>query len=82
MLDNALLVIGVVLVGIYLLIRPRRGGSDAPPCVTSSPIVPIPILGMPLEFGLSPVKMITRCFQEYGRIFTIPVCVELVLEAT
>eukprot|EP00541_Cyclophora_tenuis_P003273 CAMPEP_0116575070 /NCGR_PEP_ID=MMETSP0397-20121206/19749_1 /TAXON_ID=216820 /ORGANISM="Cyclophora tenuis, Strain ECT3854" /LENGTH=493 /DNA_ID=CAMNT_0004103913 /DNA_START=1 /DNA_END=1483 /DNA_ORIENTATION=- len=81
MLETTLLVIGVVLVGIYLLIRPRKGDANAPPCVTSSPVVPVPILGMALEFGLSPVKTITRCFHEFGvntlfhefgGVFTIP----------
>ena len=72
-LATAAAVIGVVLLGLYLLIRPRTGGPNAPPTVLSSPVVPVPIFGMPFEFGLSPVKMITRCYQQYGSVFTIPV---------
>jgi hypothetical protein len=56
---------------IYLLLlRPRRGGKDAPPLVLSSPVGP---LAMALEFGKGPVQMIQRCYHAYGSVFTIPV---------
>ena len=69
----------IVLLGIWLLLRPRRGGANAPPCVLSSPVVPIPLIGMALEFAKSPVKMIKRCLDQYGPVFTIPVCHSLCL---
>lgn len=69
----ALSIGAAILFGIWLVLRPRKGGSNAPPCVLSSPVVPIPLIGMALEFGKSPVKMITRCLNQYGAVFTIPV---------
>lgn len=66
-------ILSLVVLVVYFTIRPRVGGKNAPPTVLTSPIVKVPILGMPLEFGSSPVKMIQRCFTEYGPIFTIPV---------
>jgi hypothetical protein len=71
MLPLAALVAGAILVGLYLLLlRPRRGGKNAPPLVLSSPVGP---LAMALEFGKGPVTMIRRCYQAYGSVFTIPV---------
>jgi len=69
----ALSIGAAILFGIWLVLRPRKGGSNAPPCVLSSPVVPIPLIGMALEFGKSPVKMITRCLNQYGAVFTIPI---------
>lgn len=46
---------------------------DAPPMVLSSPVVKIPIIGQALEFGMSPVKMTKRCYDQYGPVFTVPV---------
>ncbi|KAI2510455.1 cytochrome P450-like protein [Fragilaria crotonensis] len=61
---------GAILLAVYLLLlRPRRGGKNAPPLVLSSPMGP---LAMALEFGKGPVNMITRCYKAYGSVFTIP----------
>ena len=57
----------------YILLRPRKGGKDAPPIVTSSPLVPIPIFGVMAEFFKSPNNMVKRCYKDIGSIFTIPV---------
>ena len=71
MLHLALSIGGAILLALYLLLlRPRRGGKDAPPVVLSSPVGP---LAMALEFGKGPVHMITRCYKAYGSVFTIPV---------
>jgi len=61
----------IILVLYYVLLKPRRGGKDAPPVVDFSPIVSGPF-GMILEFGKSPVRMIRRCYDLYGGIYTIP----------
>mmetsp|Transcript_2259 Transcript_2259/g.3254 ORF Transcript_2259/g.3254 Transcript_2259/m.3254 type:complete len:484 (+) Transcript_2259:39-1490(+) len=67
-----LYVLGGILLGLYFLfLRPRRGGKDAPPLVLNSPALPGP-LGMAFEFGKSPVKMIRRCYDLYGGVFTVP----------
>jgi len=63
--------IGLILVIYLVFVRPRRGGKDAPPLVDTSPIVAGPF-GMILEFGKSPVRMIRRCYDTYGGIYTIP----------
>mmetsp|Transcript_29744 Transcript_29744/g.34523 ORF Transcript_29744/g.34523 Transcript_29744/m.34523 type:complete len:493 (+) Transcript_29744:46-1524(+) len=64
----------VLCLGIVYFIRPRFAKqSDAPPMVLSSPVVKIPFIGQVLEFGLSPVKMTKRCYDEYGPVFTVPV---------
>lgn len=65
---------GILLVLYFLFLRPRRGGKDAPPLVLNSPALPGP-LGMAFEFGKSPVKMIRRCYDLYGGVFTVPVCI-------
>jgi hypothetical protein len=69
----ALSTVGAILLSIWLVLRPRKGGANAPPVVLTSPVVPIPLIGMALEFGKSPVKMIKRCLDQYGSVFTIPV---------
>lgn len=57
-----------------LVSRPRsKGGSRGPPVVSSSPVVGVPVVGTILEFGRSPVKMVQRCYDEYGPVFTVPV---------
>ena len=58
---------------LWWVLHPRRGGPKAPPMVLNSPIVNIPYIGMALEFGKSPVKMVRRCFDSYGPVFTVPV---------
>eukprot|EP00542_Grammatophora_oceanica_P019931 CAMPEP_0194050604 /NCGR_PEP_ID=MMETSP0009_2-20130614/36193_1 /TAXON_ID=210454 /ORGANISM="Grammatophora oceanica, Strain CCMP 410" /LENGTH=496 /DNA_ID=CAMNT_0038697323 /DNA_START=35 /DNA_END=1525 /DNA_ORIENTATION=+ len=63
-----------IVISLYLFLRPRRGSTkDAPPVVLSSPVFPVPLIGMGLEFCSSPVKMITRCHEKYGSVFTIPI---------
>ena len=58
-----------------LIISPRfKGGKDAPPVVTHSSVVPIPLIGVIAEFFKSPNTMIKRCYKDYGPVFTIPVC--------
>ena len=66
------IVVGVILV-VYLLLRPRRGGPGAPPVVDYSPKYPIPLIGTLIEFFASPNKMVQRCYEQYGPIFTISV---------
>jgi hypothetical protein len=68
--------IAALLCGLFwvILLRPRRGGPQAPPLVTSSPAVPLPsLLGVLAEFFRSPNTMVKRCYQDYGSVFTIPV---------
>jgi hypothetical protein len=57
----------------FVLLRPRKGGKNAPPTVTESPVVPIPIFGVLAEFFKSPNTMVQRCVKDYGSVFTIPV---------
>ena len=57
-----------------LILSPRfKGDKHAPPLVTSSTVVPIPLLGVIAEFFKSPNTMIKRCYRDYGPVFTIPV---------
>ena len=63
---------GLVLFWFFLL-RPRGGGKDSPPLVTSSTVVRIPLVGVIAEFLKNPNEMMTRCYKDYGQIFTIPV---------
>ena len=59
-----------------LIARPRsKGGATGPPLVTSSPVCTIPVIGTIVEFGQSPVKMVSRCYEQYGPVFTVPVSV-------
>ena len=59
-----------------LIARPRsKGGATGPPLVTSSPVCTIPVIGTIVEFGQSPVKMVSRCYEHYGPVFTVPVSV-------
>lgn len=69
----AVVALAVALLGLWLLVRPRKGGPNAPPMVLSSPVVAIPYIGMAIEFGKSPVKMVRRCLAQYGPIYTVPV---------
>ena len=57
----------------WLLLRPRGGGKDSPPLVTSSRVVPIPLLGVIAEFLKHPNNMMKRCYEDLGQVFTIPV---------
>jgi len=67
-------IFALFLFALYLaVLRPRRGGKDAPPMVLSSPVFPIPVIGVILEFFKSPNEMVKRCYRDYGPVFTIPV---------
>lgn len=67
-------VLAMVTALVMLILSPRfKGSKDAPPLVTESKIVPIPIIGVIVEFFISPNKMIQRCYDDYGPVFTIPV---------
>jgi len=60
--------------GLLYFLRPRKAHqSDAPPMVLSSPVVKIPLIGQAIEFGMSPVKMTKRCYDQYGPVFTVPI---------
>lgn len=55
------------------VLRPRtKGGANGPPVVTNSPVSNLPLVGTIIEFGKSPVKMVQRCYEEYGPVFTVP----------
>jgi len=57
----------------FFLLRPRGGGKDSPPLVTSSTVVRIPVVGVIAEFLKNPNEMMTRCYKDYGQVFTIPI---------
>ena len=57
----------------WFFLRPRGGGKDAPPLVTESSVVPLPFIGVVSEFLKSPNDMMRRCYNDYGKVFTIPV---------
>jgi sterol 14-demethylase len=61
---------GLVIYLIPRMKRNRSSNSPLPPMVQSS--VPIPLLGPCIEFGKSPVKMVRRCYDKYGPVFTVP----------
>ena len=62
------------LLYLLLVFRPRtKGGSTAPPVVTSSPVSKLPVIGTIVEFATSPVKLVQRCYDDYGPVFTVPV---------
>lgn len=62
------------LLYLLLVFRPRtKGGSTAPPVVTSSPVSKLPVIGTIVEFATSPVKLVQRCYEDYGPVFTVPV---------
>ena len=73
-LPLALLVPLGLLASLLFFLRPRKAGrKDAPPLITSSPVSSVPLLGPAIEFGKSPVKMVRRCYDDYGPVFTVPV---------
>jgi hypothetical protein len=57
----------------WFFLRPRMGYKDSPPVVTSSSVVPVPLLGVFMEFMKSPNDMMRRCYRDFGKVFTIPV---------
>ena len=70
----SLAAVALLLIYQLLVSRPRsKGGSRGPPVVTTSPVIGIPVVGTILEFGRSPVKMVQRCYDDYGPVFTVPV---------
>ena len=59
------------LFGLFIYMIPRmKCRSDSPPIIQSS--VGVPLLGPCIEFGKSPVKMVRRCYDKYGPVFTVP----------
>ena len=64
----------IVILFWFFLLRPRNGGKGTPPLVTTSTVVPVPIIGVISEFLKNPNEMMKRCYQDYGQVFTIPVC--------
>jgi len=68
---------GVALLCIALLIcliaiLPKKKSADnLPPIISSN--VHIPIVGPAIEFGKSPMKMVHRCYETYGSVFTVPI---------
>lgn len=59
---------------LWFVLRPRRGGKNAPPLVTDYPSpVSVPFFGILIEFFSGPQKLIQRCVEEIGPVFTIPV---------
>ena len=77
LLDNLFATVPVLLtLAVLFFLRPRKAGSkykDAPPMVTKSTVSSVPLLGPAIEFGKSPVKMVKRCYDDYGPVFTVPV---------
>ena len=66
----------LLTLAVLFFLRPRKAGSkykDAPPMVTKSTVSSVPLLGPAIEFGKSPVKMVKRCYDDYGPVFTVPV---------
>jgi hypothetical protein len=59
----------LLLVFLYLTTPRKAKNKDAPPMVKSN----IPFIGTVLEFAKSPVKMVRRCYDDYGPVFTVPV---------
>jgi hypothetical protein len=67
----ALVPLGIGLLILYYTLPRKASNSDAPPMVKS--VVKIPLIGQIIEFGMGPMKMVERCYQEYGPVFTVPV---------
>jgi hypothetical protein len=66
----------VFAIAILYYTLPRKAkNSDAPPMIKS--VVKIPLIGQIIEFGSSPIKMVERCYKEYGPVFTVPVSIVL-----
>ena len=66
----------LLTLALLFFLRPRKAGSkyqNAPPMVTKSTVSSVPLLGPAIEFGKSPVKMVKRCYDDYGPVFTVPV---------
>lgn len=59
------------LVLLYFLFPRSAKNSDAPPMIEST--IKIPLIGQIIEFAKSPVKMVERCYRDYGPVFTVPV---------
>ena len=61
----------IVFIVLYFTLPRKAKNNDAPPMIKSA--VKIPLIGQMIEFGKSPVKMVQRCYEEYGPVFTVPV---------
>lgn len=67
-----LIILAAALLLILVLIYPRQKGDKSPPLVNASSIPIIgPIIAPLIEFGASPMKMVQRCTDEFGPIFTV-----------
>lgn len=60
----------IVFIVLYFTLPRKAKNNDAPPMIKSA--VKIPLIGQMIEFGKSPVKMVQRCYEEYGPVFTVP----------
>lgn len=49
--------LAAILAGfLWFLLRPRSGGKNSPPLVTTSSVVPIPLVGVIFEFLKTPTR--------------------------
>lgn len=71
-LISSMILITTLVIVLVLILQPRKGGDNAPPMVTES-IVKVPFFGRAIEFGKSPMKMLKRCYDMYGPVYTIPI---------
>lgn len=62
--------LGIGLLILYYTLPRKAPNSDAPPMVKS--VVKIPLIGQIIEFGMAPMKMVERCYRDYGPVFTVP----------
>lgn len=68
---HLLLIPAVLLAVVIFLLRPKKGGANAPPMITSTSS--IPFFGPCIEFGKSPMKMVKRCYDKFGAVYTVPI---------
>jgi sterol 14-demethylase len=55
---------------LYFTIPRKAKNKDAPPM--AKPNNKIPLVGQIVEFGKGPLKMVQRCYEEYGPVYTVP----------
>lgn len=69
-----ILILAALLLLALVYVYPRQKGVNSPPLINSSyKSIPIigPILAPLIDFGTSPMKMVTRLTNEFGPIFTV-----------
>ena len=73
LLSSPSVAVPLVLAALFLYFTiPRKAkNKDAPPMV--KPRNSIPLVGQIVEFGKGPLKMVQRCYEEYGPVYTVPV---------